>query len=235
MRKVALVTGASRGLGAHVARALAGAGYRVAVNYRRDEEAARRVAAELPEGLSIRGDVGSAAEVSGMAGLLEERWGRLDVLVNNAGIVRDALLLALGEEDWDQVMRTNLAGCFHTTKLLSPLMALSGGGHVVNVSSRAAFRGGAGQAAYSASKAALLGLTASAARELAGDNIRVNAVLPGYMATDMGRSRPGAVKRARKESLLGRLADPGEAASFVAWLAGTEGITGQVFSLDSRP
>ncbi|MEJ2369064.1 MAG: SDR family NAD(P)-dependent oxidoreductase [Acidobacteriota bacterium] len=110
MRKVALVTGASRGLGAHVARALAGAGYRVAVNYRRDEEAARRVAAELPEGLSIRGDVGSAAEVSGMAGLLEERWGRLDVLVNNAGIVRDALLLALGEEDWDRVLAVNLRG-----------------------------------------------------------------------------------------------------------------------------
>ena len=235
MRKVALVTGASRGLGAHVARALAGVGYRVAVNYCRGEEAALRVASEIPEALSLQGDVGSAAEVSGMAGLLEERWGRLDVLVNNAGVVRDALLLALGEEDWDQVMRTNLAGCFHTTKLLAPLMALSGGGHIINVSSRAAFRGGAGQAAYSASKAALLGLTASAARELAGDNIRVNAVLPGYMATGMGLSRPGAAKRAGRESLLGRLSDPAEAASFVAWLVGTAGITGQVFSLDSRP
>jgi len=131
-------------------------------------------------------------------------------------------------------MRVNLKGCFNTIQAFSPLMAESGGGHIINISSRAGLMGNAGQAAYSASKAALLGLTLSAAAELGPMNIRVNALLPGYMPTDMGKGSPQAMEKAARESYLSRLASPAEATSFVLWLSGTENITGQIFTLDSR-
>lgn len=234
--KVALVTGGSRGLGKEVVLGLAEAGYSVAVNYLKESSRAGEVLKLAGgEALAVKADVADMAQVVGMAEEIKQRWGRLDLLVNNAGIARDALLLRATEEEWDEVMRINLRGCFNMVKVFAPVLKKTGGGHIVNISSRSGLTGKAGQAAYSASKAALLGFTRSLAAELGRYNIKANAILPGYMPTDMGKKAAGAIKLARGKSLIGRLSDPAEVASFVAWLAGTEGITGQVFSLDSRP
>jgi 3-oxoacyl-[acyl-carrier protein] reductase len=132
------------------------------------------------------------------------------------------------------VIETNLTGSFNVIRALSPLMVQSGGGHIVNISSRSGLSGKAGQAAYSAAKAAVLGLTRTAAAELATDNIRVNAVLPGYLMTEMGKAAEKASHAAKEASLLKRLSDPQEVAGFIAFLVSTEGVTGQVFSIDSR-
>ncbi|GAB4390428.1 MAG: 3-oxoacyl-[acyl-carrier-protein] reductase [Thermodesulfovibrionales bacterium] len=218
-----------------MAVALARAGYRVAINYLADRAAAEEAADEAGGGaFLLRGDVGDPGEAARMAGAVAERWGRLDVLINNAGVARDSLLVRLSEAGWDSVMKTNLKGCFNMARAFVGLMAASGGGHVVNISSRSGLSGKAGQAAYSASKAAVLGLTRSLAAELGDKGIRVNAVLPGYMPTAMGSASPEAMERARAESLLGSLSDPEEVARFVAWLVGTRTVTGQVFVLDSR-
>jgi 3-oxoacyl-[acyl-carrier protein] reductase len=234
-RKVAFVTGGSRGLGREIAVALGRGGYSVCVNYRTDQSGAEEAARAAGSGaFTLRADVSSQSEVADFKGVIKKRYGRLDVLVNNAGITSDSLLMKQKMEDWERVIDTNLKGCFNTIKYLAPLMAEKGGGHIINVSSRSGLKGRAGQAAYSASKAALLGLTYTAARELGRENIKVNAVLPGYMPTDMGKHAPKALQRAREESLLGSLSDTAEVASFIAWLASTEAITGQVFSIDSR-
>jgi 3-oxoacyl-[acyl-carrier protein] reductase len=233
--KTALVTGASRGLGAATAKALARAGYAVAVNYLSQDEAAQAVVRDLgADAFAVRADIGDPKQVRAMVGEIGERWGRLDVLVNNAGLTRDSLLIKLPEEDWDRVVGVNLSGPFHVLRTVVPLMERPGGGHVVNIASRSGTKGKAGQAAYAASKAGLVGFTMTAARELGASNIRVNAVLPGYMPTDMGSEAEAAMEAARAHSALGRLSDPGESASFIVWLVGTEGITGRVFDLDSR-
>ncbi|MEJ2314437.1 MAG: SDR family oxidoreductase [Nitrospirota bacterium] len=235
MLRTALVTGGSRGLGGEIARVLSAHGYRVALNYLRGRAESEALASKLGGGaLPIGADVGDPGAVEKMASLIRQKWGRLDVLVNNAGITSDAPLVRLREEDWDRVMRTNLLGSFNTMRAFFPLMKDSGGGHIVNISSISGLRGREGQAAYSASKAALLGLSASAAVEFSAHGIRVNSVLPGYMPTGMGASSPKAMEAARGRSLLGRLSDPAEAAEFVAWLVGTGSITGQVFVIDSR-
>jgi 3-oxoacyl-[acyl-carrier protein] reductase len=233
--KVALVTGGSRGLGKEVSLRLAGIGYNVAVNFIKESSHAARVMKYIrSDALAVRAEVADLDQVQDMAEDINQKWGRLDLLVNNAGITRDNLLIRATEEEWDEVMDTNLRGCFNTVKVFTPLLMKMGGGHIVNISSRTGLTGKAGQAAYSASKAALIGLTRSLASELGRYNIRVNAVLPGYMPTDMGEKATTAIKRASQKSLLARLSDPAEVASFIAWLSGTEGITGQVFCLDSR-
>jgi 3-oxoacyl-[acyl-carrier protein] reductase len=234
LRRVALVTGGSRGLGAAIATVLGRAGFGVAVNYLKGEAGANEVAQAAGDAVALRANVEDEVQVRRMADEIGARWGRLDVLVNNAGISRDSLLVRLSEKDWDDTLGINLKGSFNTTRVFAPMLRDSGGGHVVNVSSRSGFSGNAGQSAYSASKAALLGLTCSAAVELAQYDIRVNAVLPGYMPTDMGAGAGTAMERARGESLLKRLSEPDEVASFILWLVGTRAITGQMFSLDSR-
>jgi 3-oxoacyl-[acyl-carrier protein] reductase len=233
--KAALVTGGSRGLGREIALALGRGGYSVCVNYLSDKSGAEETAGAAGGGsFAIRADVSDSIQVEGVLKSITERYGGLDLLVNNAGITSDALLVKQKVQDWERVVDTNLKGCFNTIRLLAPLMAGKGDGHIINVSSRSGLRGRAGQAAYSASKAALLGLTYSAARELGRDNVRVNAVLPGYMPTDIGARAQGAMQRAGEESLLGVLSSPAEVASFVLWLASTNNVTGQVFCLDSR-
>lgn len=233
--KVALVTGGSRGLGRGVSLRLASEGYEVVVNYLKNEKEAEGLLGLLgPGSMAFRADVGDHAQTGRMAAAVIERYGRLDVLINNAGITRDNLLIKTSEEDWDFVMRTNLKGCFNAIRALCPIMMNSGGGHVVNVSSYSGLKGGVGQAAYGASKAALFGLTRVAAKELGVYNIKVNAVLPGYMPTDMGMEAEAAALRASHESLLGRLSDVRDIAGFIACLIRTEGITGQVFPLESR-
>ncbi len=230
-----LITGAGRGLGKEVATALSKAGHAVAVNYCHSEKEARLLAEALGNAIALRADVGDMRQVIRMAEEINDRWGRLDALINNAGVASDDLLIKTRTEDWDEVMRVNLKGAFNATKAFAPLLRESGGGHIINISSHSGLRGKAGQAAYSAGKAGLIGLTFSLAKELAPYNIRVNAVLPGYMPTSMGEGAEGAMKRAKEESLLRRLSDPREVAWFIAWLLGTEGVTGQVFTLDSRP
>jgi 3-oxoacyl-[acyl-carrier protein] reductase len=234
-RKIVLITGATRGLGRHLTEAFFEKGYAVVVNYLN----ARATAAELlsgreEHGLAIQADVGDPAEVSSMIRQTKDRFGGLDVVINNAGITRDNLLLRQSEREWDATLRTNLGGCFHVIREAAPLMQSSGGGHIINICSYSGVKGRVGQTAYSASKAALLGLTVSAARELAEYKIRVNAVIPGYMMTQMGAGAANAMKRAEEESLLHTLADPAHIARGISVIAAMDYITGQVISLDSR-
>ncbi len=233
--KVALVTGASKGLGAEVALALGAAGYRVIAAYHRDRDGAEAVASSIADGASAASvDVSDMAQVEALVEHIKAKEDRLDLLVNNAGITADSLIARASISDWDHVLAVNLDGSYNMTRASAPRIASSGGGHIVNVSSRSGLLGSAGQAAYSASKAALLGLTKAKAQELAGVKICVNAIVPGYMPTDMGRAAEDAMERAKMDSLLDTLADPKEAASFIVWLASTRKITGQVFPLDSR-
>ncbi len=232
---VAIVTGASRGLGREVALALGRSGYNVAVNYRHSsEEAGEVVLSTGPRSIGVRADAGSFRDVEEMARKVYEKWGRIDVLINNAAITRDGLMIKCGEDDWDEVFRVNLKGCFNTVKAVAPFMIQARSGHIINISSRSGLRGKTGQAAYSASKASVIGFTYSLAKELGEYNIKVNCVLPGYMPTGMGTRAQGAMKQAREESILGCLSDPGEVAGFIAYLVTTETVTGQVFCLDSR-
>jgi 3-oxoacyl-[acyl-carrier protein] reductase len=233
VRPVALVTGGSRGLGREIVLRLFAEGYEVVINYLSSKQEAFVLAQETG-GCAVKADVARSEDVRKLAEFIEERFGRLHVVVNNAGVSRDNLLLRQSGEDWDEVLAVNLTGCFHVTKSLSPLMARSRGGSIINISSYSGMKGASGQAAYSASKAALLGFTRSAAIELAEYGIRVNAVLPGYMMTEMGMNAPAGMQRAKAASLLGMLSDPVEVSEMVAAIIKTKRITGQVFSMDSR-
>ena len=232
---VALITGASRGLGRQTAITLSANGYSVAVNYASsDKEAEDLIKTIGNNSIALKADVGDSKQVWAMADKIKKEFGRLDVIINNAGITKDNLLLKQTEQEWDSVIRTNLRGCFNVIKTLSPLIIQSGGGHILNISSYSGIKGKAGQAAYSASKAAILGLTASAACELSEYNIRVNAVLPGYMMTEMGAMALKAAENARGESILNKLSQPQEVAEFILYVVKTQNISGQVLSLDSR-
>jgi 3-oxoacyl-[acyl-carrier protein] reductase len=231
--KTALITGGARGLGKEIACAFHDSGYRVAINYLHSHGPAKELGAQLGAGtLLFKADIGNCDEVSEIAACLQQQWGAIDVLVNNAGITVDALCIRQTETEWDAIMRSNLKGAFNTIKAFAPLMRR--GGHIVNISSYSGMKGKAGQSAYSGSKAALLGLTKTAAIELAEYNIKVNAVLPGYMPTEMGSHAGKALTQAREESLLHKLSDPAEVARFILFLIDTDTITGQIFCLDSR-
>jgi 3-oxoacyl-[acyl-carrier protein] reductase len=233
--KTVLITGASHGLGRHLTEAFLGKGYAVIVNYLTSEASARELLSGREEHvLAIKTDVGDSVQVSAMIRQTKDRFGRLDIIINNAGIAKDNLLLRQSEEEWDETIKTNLTGCFHVIREAAPLMKSSGGGHIINISSYSGVKGRVGQAAYSASKAALIGLTVSAARELAGYNIRVNAVLPGYMMTEMGARSAKATRQAKEESLLRTLTDPADIARGITAIAEMDYITGQVIGLDSR-
>ena len=235
LKKVALITGGARGLGRHVSRALLDQGYRIAVNYLNSEENVQEIMTQAGDrAISLKADVGDSSQVRKMIWRIEQTFGRLDLLINNAGITRDSLLIKQTENDWDAVIRTNLTGGFNLLRAAAPLMIKSGGGHIINISSYSGVKGKAGQAAYSASKAGLIGLTISAAHELAGHNIRVNAVVPGYMPTGMGAAAITAMKQAQEQSVLETLSGPSEIARCIVIVAEMGYITGQVLSLDSR-
>jgi len=234
-----LITGGSRGLGRQLALEFAQAGHAVAFCYRADREAAENTKLKLlqrgVDAAAVRCDVSSPEDVKEMFRLLRDRWNTMDVLVNNAGVTHDALLARQSVADWQRVVDVNLTGAFYCTREAAAWMTEHRRGHIINICSISALRGRTGQAAYTAAKAGLIGLTRAAAKELGQSGIRVNAVLPGLLATAMGRSI-AADERRRQLSLstLGRLGSSQEAARFVVHLAAMESVSGQVFNLDSR-
>jgi 3-oxoacyl-[acyl-carrier protein] reductase len=237
--KVALVTGASRGIGRAIALELARQGADVAVNYAGSEAAAREVANEITKlgrrSLVVRANVADSGEVEAMVKQTIEELGKLDILVNNAGITRDNLLMRMKEEEFDEVIATNLKGVFNCIKAVTRPMMKARGGRIINISSVVGVMGNAGQANYVAAKAGVIGMTKSVARELASRGITVNAVAPGFIETDM----TAVLSEDMKESLLGqvplgRLGKPEDIANMVAFVASEKAsyITGQVFHVD---
>ncbi len=232
--RVALITGATGGLGKCLAEGLDQRGFRVVAHYFSNHEALSELKEKLKnQPLTVQADLSREAEVEKMAAELKGKLDRLDLIVNNASVTRDALLLRLSEKDWDRVMAVNLKGAFHVVKHLTPLMISSGGGHIINITSLSGLKGRTGQAAYAASKSALIGFTLSLARELSVYNIKVNNLVPGYLPTGMGLKSKKAMQRAREESLLGRLSNPESVAEFIAFVSEQE-ITGQTFCLETR-
>lgn len=239
VEKAALVTGASRGIGRAIALALAKKGYVVAVNYGGSQAAAEDVKAEIEaaggRAIVIQGDVSKAEDVDKVFAEIKKEFGRLDVLVNNAGITRDSLMLRLKEENWDAVIDTDLKSGFLTMKAAAPIMMTQKKGAIVNIASVVGIMGNIGQINYSAAKAGVIGMTKTAARELAARGVRVNAVAPGFIATSMTDVIPEKIKEGMIHSIpLGRMGQAEDVANAVCFLASDEAsyITGQVLKVD---
>ncbi len=237
--KVALVTGASRGIGKAIALLLAENGADVAVNFAGSTAAAEAVAAEIEKmgrkAILVQGDVSQTEVCAEMVDKVVKELGHIDILVNNAGITRDTLLLRMKEEDWDAVLNTNLKGVFNCTKAVVKYMAKQRSGAIVNISSVVALMGNAGQANYAAAKAGILGFTRSVAKEMAARGIRVNAVTPGFIKTDMTSVLSEKVVAAMEASIpLARLGEPEDIAKAVLFLVSDNAayITGQTLHVD---
>ncbi|HYT39249.1 MAG TPA: 3-oxoacyl-ACP reductase FabG [Acidimicrobiia bacterium] len=237
--RVALVTGGSRGIGRACAVALAGAGHRVALCYRADKEGAAETAAAITdaggESMPVAADVADPAALDGAMKEIESAWGPIQILVNNAGVARDGLLLRMTDDQWGEVLRTNLDGAFYAIRRATPGMIRGRFGRIVNVGSASGFTGSAGQVNYAAAKAGLLGLTRSVARELASRNVTCNLVAPGPIATAM----LDAVSGERQAELtrlvpLARLGTPDEVGATVAFLCSEAAgyITGAAIPVD---
>ncbi|MBI4687408.1 MAG: 3-oxoacyl-ACP reductase FabG [Nitrospirae bacterium] len=233
--KTCLVTGSSRGLGRAIALAFGKAGYRVVIHYKDRKNEAEDTASKIKEAVAIKADVRNSKEVKRLVDAVINKWGGIDVLVNNAGITKEALLLRTSEKDFDDIIAINLKGPFNFIQAVAPCMVKQKRGHIINIGSFTGVKGKQGLSAYSASKAGLIGLTLTTAKELDIFNIMVNAVLPGYILTDMGtQSGSKAKETALKESITGKFSKPENIAKFILYLSDTGGITGQVFNLDSR-
>jgi len=237
--KVALITGASRGIGRAIAVRLARDGASVAVNYRSDADGADKTLAAITEaggrGMVVRGDVGSSAAVSALIGTTCSELGGIHILVNNAGISADQLTVRLSEEEWDRVLDTDLKGAFLTTKeVLRPMMRQRWG-RIINIASVVACTGNAGQASYAAAKAGLLGLTKSVAREVATRGITANVVAPGMVDTEMTRVLSPEIRDWMLGQVpMGRPGTPEDVAGVVAFLVSDDAayMTGQVLKVD---
>jgi len=237
--KLALVTGASRGIGAAIARDLAAAGGRVVVNYRERRDAAEAVAADIRAAggfAEVLGfDVADGDAVDAAIRDVAARLGNVDILVNNAGVSADGLILRTSDEAWDRVLDVNLKGVFNCTKAVSRAMMRARAGRIVNISSVVGFMGNTGQSTYAAAKAGVIGFTKAAAREFASRDITVNAVAPGLIATDMLEGMQAAARDMVLALVpLRRLGTPEEVAAAVTFLAGPGGayITGQVIHVN---
>ncbi len=237
--KTALVTGASRGIGRAIALRLAAEGASVAINYAgntaKAEETKAAIEAAGGKAALFQADVSDSAQVERMVAAVTEMFGTIDILVNNAGITRDGLLMRMKEEDFDAVLDTNLKGIFHVTKAVSKLMMKKRAGRIVNMASVVGIMGNAGQTNYAAAKAGVIGFTKSAAREFAARGITVNAVAPGFIATDMTAAMPEKAKEATLAAIpLRRMGEPEDVANAVAFLVSDQAsyITGQVVKVD---
>ena len=236
---VALVTGGGRGIGRAICLELARQGAAVAVNYAGSEQAARETA-EACRALGaqaeiFQADVSDPAACEALVKAVKDRFGKLDILVNNAGVTRDGLLLTAREEDFDRVLDTNLRGVYFCMKAAAKVMVRQRYGRIVSMSSVVGLRGNPGQTNYAASKAGVIGLTKAAAKELAGRNITVNAVAPGFIATDMTAAMPEKAKEAMLAAIpMARPGQPEEVARAVAFFAAPENayITGQILCVD---
>ncbi|KAK8363268.1 hypothetical protein E1A91_A03G143700v1 [Gossypium mustelinum] len=237
---VAIVTGASRGIGKAVALALGKAGCKVLVNYVRSSKEAEAVSKEIEsysgQAVTFGGDVLKEANVDAMIKTALDAWGTVDILVNNAGITRDTLLMRMTKLQWQEVIDVNLTGAFLCTQAAAKVMMKKRKGKIINISSVAGLVGNLGQANYSAAKAGVIGLTKTVAREYASRNINVNAVAPGFIATDMTSKLGGDIeKRILTTIPFGRYGQPAEVAGLVEFLAlnpASNYITGQVFTID---
>lgn len=239
LERTALVTGASRGIGRAIAIALGKAGYAVAVNYAGSREAAEAVRDEIiaagGKAFTLQADVSKPEDVDGMFKTIKEEFGFLDVLVNNAGITRDGLLIRMKESAWDEVISTNLKGNFLTLKAAAAMMMRRKQGSIINISSVVGLTGNIGQVNYAAAKAGVIGMTKAAAKELAARGIRVNAVAPGCIVTDMTDKIPEDIKDGMLHSIpLARLGQVEEVAKAVVFLASDDAsyITGQILNVD---
>jgi len=237
--KSALVTGASRGIGAAIALELAARGAAVAVNYAGNATAAQKVVTAIEEAggtaVALQADVCDRQACGDLVDAVVKRFGTLDVLVNNAGITRDGLLVRMSDDDWDAVIATNLTGAFTLTRAAAKVMMKARSGSIVNISSVVGIVGNAGQANYASAKAGLIGLTKSVARELAPRSVRVNAVAPGFIETDMTAALADSVREAALAQIaMRRFGSPADVAAAVAFLASDEAryITGQVLAVD---
>ena len=237
--KVAIVTGGSMGIGHAIALDLAAHGADVAINYRMHAEEANAVVAEIEKmgrrGLAVQADVTSFVDAQRMVDAVREKLGRLDVLVNNAGVNRDGVVWKMTESQWDEVLDTNLKGYFNYIRAAAPIFKEQGAGKIVNITSINGLRGKFGQSNYSAAKAGIVGLTKAIARELGKFSVNVNAVAPGLIETDMMKEAPQDVKdKALAEIVLGRLGTPEEVAHVVTFLCSdlARHITGEVIKVD---
>jgi NAD(P)-dependent dehydrogenase (short-subunit alcohol dehydrogenase family) len=236
--KTALVTGASRGIGRAIAFELAREGARVAINYSSSASKAKQAAEEIHElgGTAIicQADIGKPKEVRAMVDLVAKEFGHLDILVNNAGITRDAMLVKMSDDQWAEVIHTNLNGCFFCTSAVIPIMTAQSYGRIVNVSSLNGQVPAIGQANYSASKGGIIAFTRTAALELVNSGITVNAVTPGYTETDMFDAVPPTLQTIIKGRIpMGRFAHPEEIAKAVLFLvADGDYITGQTINVN---
>ena len=237
--KTALVTGASRGIGRAIALRLAAEGANIAINYAgntaKAEEAKAAIEVAGGKAALFQADVSDSAQVEQMVASVLETFGSLDILVNNAGITRDGLLMRMKEEDFDAVLDTNLKGIFHVTKAVTKIMMKQRSGRIVNMASVVGIIGNAGQTNYAAAKAGVIGFTKSAARELAARGITVNAVAPGFIATDMTAAMPEKAKEATLAAIpLRRMGTPEDVANAVLFLVSDQAayITGQVVKVD---
>ena len=235
--QVAIITGASRGIGRAIALELAAQGANVVVNYASSGDAAQQVVAEITDAggsaIALQADVSKLEQVDALLNNTLEKFGRVDILVNNAGITRDTLLLRMKPEDWQAVIDLNLTGVFLCTRAVSKVMLKQRSGRIINIASVAGQMGNPGQANYSAAKAGVIGFTKTVAKELASRGITVNAVAPGFIATDMTSDLKS--DEIIKYIPLGRYGQPEDVAGMVRFLATDSAaayITGQVFNVD---
>ena len=237
--KVAIITGASRGIGKAIAISLAEAGAKVVVNYVSNSESAQEVVDTINAAgntaISVKADVSSIKDAERLVQETMTAFGQVNILVNNAGITRDGLLLRMKEDDWDAVINTNLKGVFNCTKAVLKIMLKQRSGKIVNLSSVVGLMGNAGQANYAAAKAGILGFTKATAKEVASRGININAVAPGFISTEMTASISDEIKQSMLNAIpLGRLGNAEDVAAVVKFLVSSSAdyVTGQTITVD---